>query len=57
MFGNTRQHLRPDLFTIMKCENVVQPARASKNTVRGTGLPFDRPTNSKQGSEDLTGSG
>ena len=56
MLGNTPQHLRPDLFTIMKCENVVRPARASKNAVRGTGMPFDGPTNSKQGSKDLTGS-
>jgi len=57
MLGNASQHLRTDIFTIMKCENVVRPARAIKNAVRGTGLPFDRPTNSKQGSEDLVGSG
>jgi hypothetical protein len=56
MLGNTCQHLRPDLFTIMKWENIVRPSRASKNAVRSTGLPFDRPTNSKQGKEDLTGS-
>jgi len=57
MLGNTRQHLRSDLITIMKCENVVRPARASKNAVRGAGLPFDHPTNSKQGIEDSPGSG
>jgi hypothetical protein len=56
MLGNTHQHLRSDLITVMKSEDVVRPARASKNSVRGTRLPFDRPTNSKQGSEDLTGS-
>jgi hypothetical protein len=56
MLGNTRQHFRPDLFTIMKCENVIGPAGASKNAVRGARLSFARPANSKQGSEDLTGS-
>ena len=57
MLGNTRQHLWTDFFTIMKCENIIRPARPSENTVRGTGLPFDCPTNAKQGSEDLMGSG
>jgi len=56
MLGDTRQHLRPDLFTIVKSENVVRPAGASKNAVRGTGLPFDCPTNSKQSGEGLTSS-
>ena len=57
MLGNARQHLRSDLFMIMKCENVVRPVVPSKNAVRGTGLPFDYPTNAKQISEDLAGSG
>ena len=57
MLSNARQHLRSDLFMIMKCENVVRPAVPSKNAVRGAGLPFDYPTNAKQSSEDLTGSG
>jgi hypothetical protein len=56
MFGNASQHLRPDLFAIMECEYVVRPARASKDAVSGTGLPFDRPTDSKQGRENLAGS-
>ena len=57
MLRNARQHLRSDLFVIMKCENVVRPAAPSKNAVGGAGLPFDCPTNAKQSSEDLTGSG
>ena len=57
MLGNARQHLRSDLFMIMKCENIVRPTGPSKNTVRGAGLPFDCPTNAKQSTEDLTGSG
>ena len=48
---------RADLFAIMKCENVVGPTDPGKNAMRGAGLPFDRPTNAKQGSEDLTGFG
>ena len=47
MFGNTRQHLRPDLFTLMKCKGEVRPARTSKHAVRGAGLSFDCPTNAK----------
>jgi hypothetical protein len=57
MLGNTRQYLRSDLFTIMKCKNVVRPADPGKNAMRGAGLPFDCPANAKQSSEDLTGSG
>ncbi len=57
MLGNPRQHLRSDLFTIMKCKNVIGPARPSKNAVGSPRLPFDRPTNAKQGSEDFMGSG
>ena len=56
MLGNTRQHLGHDLFSVMKCKNAVRPARAGKNAVRGTRLPFDGPTNSKQGSQDSRGS-
>ena len=57
MLGNPCQHLRSDLFTIMKCENVIRPAGPSKNTVGSARLPLDYPTNAKQGSEDLMGSG
>jgi len=57
MLGNTRRYLQSDLFTIMKCKNVVRPVRTRKNAVRVTGLPIDRPANSKQGRKDLTGSG
>jgi hypothetical protein len=57
MLGNPRQHLRSDLFTIMKCKNVIRPTGPSKNAVGGAGLPFDYPANAKQGSEDLMGFG
>jgi hypothetical protein len=57
MFGNPRQHLRSDLFTIMKCENVIRPIGTSKNAVGSARMPFDYPTNAKQGSEDLMGFG
>ncbi len=57
MLGNPRQHFRSDLFTFMKCKNVIRPARTSKNTVGSPRLPFDGPTNAKQGSQDLMGSG
>jgi len=57
MLGNPRQHLRSDLFAIMKCKNVIRPTGPSKNAVGSARLPFDYPTNAKQGSEDLMGSG
>jgi len=57
MFGNPRQHLGPNLFTIMKCKNVVRPTSPGKNAVGSPRLPFDCPTNAKQSSQDLIGSG
>jgi len=57
MLGNPRQHLGPDLFAIMKCKNVIRPARPSENAVGCPGLPFDCPTNTKQTGQDLMGSG
>ena len=47
MLGNTRQHLRSDLFAIMKCKDEVRSARASQHAVRGAGLLFDWSTNAK----------
>ena len=57
MLGDTCQHLRSKLLLIMKCENAVGPTYPSKHAVRSARLPFDRPTNAKQGSEDLTSFG
>jgi hypothetical protein len=41
----------------MKCKNIIRPASPSKNAVGSPRLPFDRPTNAKQGSEHFMGSG
>ena len=57
MFGDPRQHLWPDFFPFMECEYIIGPTGPRKNTVRGAGLPFDDPTNAKQGSKDLIASG
>lgn len=57
MLGNPRQHLRFDLFTIMKSEHVIRPAGSRKDTVTSASLAFDYPANAKKSGEDLGGAG
>lgn len=57
MLGNPRQHLRSDLFTIMKSEHVIRPAGSRKDTVTSASLAFDYPANAKKSGEDLGGAG
>ena len=52
MLGDPCQHLRAYFFTIMEYKNVIRPM-TEKNTMRSAVLPFDYPTNAKQGSEHL----
>ena len=53
MFGDPGQHLRADLFSVMKCKNVIRLAETCKDTMGSAVLTFDCPTGAKQGSEDL----
>jgi hypothetical protein len=41
---DTRQHLRPYFFPIMKSENVILPPRTGQHTMGSAGLPFNNPT-------------
>ena len=53
MLGDPCQHLRAYFFSIMECKKVIRPIGAGKNAMRSAALPFDYPTNAKQGGEDL----
>ena len=53
MFCDPGEHLRADLFAVMKCEDVVRPTRTGKDTMRSALLSFDCPADAQQGSEDM----
>jgi len=53
MFGYPGQHLRADLFAVMKCKDVIRPAGAGKHAMGSAVLPFDCPANAEQGSKDM----
>ena len=53
MFGYPGQHLRADLFSVMKCKNVVRPAGTGQDTMRSAVLPFGCPADAEQDSEDM----
>jgi len=53
MLGDARKHLWTDFFAIVKGENKIRPAFASKRAMR-TGLPLDAPPNAKKGSKNTT---
>jgi hypothetical protein len=53
MLGDPRQHFRAYFFTIMECKDVVRPTGTDKNPMRSAMVPFDDPTDAKQGGEDL----
>ena len=53
MFGYPGQHLRADLFSLMKCKDIIRPARTGKNAMGSAVLSFDCPADAEQGSEDM----
>ena len=53
MFGDPGEHLRADLFSVMKCKDVVRPAGTGKDTMGSAVLPFDCPADAEQGSKDM----
>lgn len=57
VFSDPRQHFGAYLVTVAKRENIIGPTGAGENTMRGAALPFDCPTDTKQGGEYFWGSG
>jgi len=51
MLGDARKHTGTEFFAIVKGEDEVRPAFASKRAMR-TGLPLDAPPNAKKGSKN-----
>ncbi len=56
MFGDTRDHLRTNLVSIMKGEDEIRPPVTAESAI-GAGLALDLPTNAKQCREDPAGLG
>ena len=51
VFGEAREHLRTELFTVMEGKHYIRPASPRQNSVGSAALAFDGPTDTEQGGE------
>ena len=51
VFGNSRQHLWPDLVFVMESEDHIRPTRPEKNLMR-TGFALNVPSDAEKGCEN-----
>ena len=47
------QHLRADLFSVVKCEDIIRPGGTGKDTMGSAVRLLDCPADAESGSEDM----